>query len=124
MFTPVTNICPCWHQYSIAHGCGQLSGTLRAYERLCWENLSRQLDRKKETATHVGDHLITRWLSRSFEESGICLLGELFLSSLENSLAEEIEAASTIHLPLQELQAMHLTLDLTLGTNCQLHLMT
>ena len=33
----------------------------RVYERLCWENLSRQLDREKETATHVGDHLITRF---------------------------------------------------------------
>src|SRR5260370_23526498 len=28
MFSPVTNICPWWHQYSIAHVCGQLSVTL------------------------------------------------------------------------------------------------
>src|SRR5260221_13362004 len=28
MCPPVRNICPSWHQYSIAHGCGQLSVTL------------------------------------------------------------------------------------------------
>jgi len=29
------------------------SSQAQVYERLCWENLSRQLDRKKETAIHV-----------------------------------------------------------------------
>jgi hypothetical protein len=39
-------------------------------------------------------------VSRTFDESGMCLLRGLFLGSLQNSLTEEIKAASAIHLPL------------------------
>jgi hypothetical protein len=57
---------------------------------------------------------MTCWILRHFDESGICLLGGLFLGSLENALAEKIEAASAIHLPLQEFQSMHLSLRLAI----------
>ncbi len=40
------------------------------------------------------------WVFRTFDESGMCLLRGLFLGSLQNSLTEEIKAASAIHLPL------------------------
>jgi hypothetical protein len=55
------------------------------------------------------------WISRTFDESEMCLLGGLFLGSLENSFAEKIEAASAIHLSLDEFQAMHLALRLAVA---------
>jgi len=45
----------------------------------------------------------------------MCLLRGLFLGSLENSFPEEIEAASAIHLSLEEFQSMHLALGLTIA---------
>jgi hypothetical protein len=55
------------------------------------------------------------WVFRLFDESRMCLLGEIFLGSFQNAFPQEIEAASAIHLSLQKFQAMHLALGLAIA---------
>src|SRR6266436_5672344 len=65
MCTPVTNICPSWHKYSIAHGCEQLAETPNPnlFETLVDAIISQQISVKAadaivarlRTATPGGD---------------------------------------------------------------------
>jgi len=52
MCTPVTNICPSWHKYSIAHGCEQLAETPNPnlFETLVDAIISQQISVKAADA--------------------------------------------------------------------------
>jgi hypothetical protein len=48
---------------------------------------------------------------------------ETTLGGMEDSEAKEIKLSPAIHLPFNTFEPIDLPFDLTLGTNCQLHLM-
>ena len=84
---------------------------------LIWEG--KCLHRRAKPA-HFRRHLPTAWtphlrevvrVSRKVDESGLRFLEVAFLAASQHPLAQRLEARSTIRLALDELQAMHMTLD-------------
>lgn len=55
------------------------------------------------TRVYAGDRTVTSWLFCEVDDSGVGFPARIVLRPLKHSLSQDLEASSTIHLPLQEL---------------------